>query len=220
MNAKESPGSIAYKFLSICLLLGFIYYWLFTFGLVFSYRTVRKIAPAQTVVYSSLFNQNWRLFSFTKPYNSEADFIVRKITDPSKTDTIHLLGYSIEQRRKYAPFNYFPEALNRIIGRTLDHADNLLQTKKRLLQKQQPGQAEAIYLQAVSLQAETDSLLIPDLKNLKSYGKYILEKKQADTNGLEFQLRIVHKYIDPVKTFNIADSSKNRVVFISTFKSL
>lgn len=220
MNTKgSSKKEIVHKWLSFGLLLGFVYYWLFTFSLVFFNKTTRTIAPRQSSLYYSFFNQNWRLFSSTKTYSNEVNLVVRKINDTTAADTIKLVSYNMAERKKYAPFNNYQEALDKMFIFIVADIGNLAEKKKLLLKKQFPGQDEIFYIKQTSAAIEKDSLHRENLTNLGNYSKYVLAQKKVNTTGKEFQLVIVHNYILPAKA-PVASANNDETIFISTFKPL
>lgn len=220
MDTKGScKKEIVHKWLSFGLLFGFVYYWLFTLGLVFFNTKTRTIAPRQSSLYYSFFNQNWRLFSSTKTYSTEVRLLVRKINDTTASDTIQLVSYNMAERRKYAPFNNYEEALDKMFIFIAADIGKLAEKKKQLLQKQFPGQDENFYVGQTSAAIEKDSLRRENLTNLENYSKYVLAQKHVTTAGKEFQLIIVHNYILPAKA-PVASANNDETIFISTFKSL
>lgn len=222
MNTKDIPiKKIAYKWISFFVLFAFIYYWIFTVSLVFFSKPTRLAAPTQSSLYSSLFNQNWRLFAFTKMYSTEVNVVVRKINDSTAADTIGIVSCSMAEKRKYAPFNNYEEALERMLAVLIADIGGKAERKKLILKKQSPGQHENVYVQEVSGEIEKDSFSQKNLSNLNNYAKYVLAHKHIDTSGKEFQLIIVHNYIKPVNTPVAAEKNANKeIIFISTYKPL
>lgn len=222
MNTKDtSIKKIAYKWISFFVLFAFIYYWLFTVSLVFFSKPTRLAAPTQSSVYSSLFNQNWRLFAFTKMYSTEVNVVVRKINDSTVADTIGLVSCSMAEKRKHAPFNNYEEALERLLAVLIADIGGKAEKKILLLKKQSPGRHENFYVQEVSREIEKDRFSQKSLSNLNNYAKYVLAYKHIDISGKEFQLIIVHNYIKPVNTTVVTERNENKeTIFISTYKPL
>lgn len=218
---ETSKTEIVHKWVSCCLLLGFVYYWLFTFSLVFFNRPTRIAAPRQSLIYSSFFNQNWRLFAFTKEFSSDVKLVIRKVNDTAEATSISLVRYSMAEKRKYAPFNNYQDALEKMLHVIITDIEGQAEKRKLLLKKQFPGQQEDFYVHAASVNLENDSLRRQNLKNLRNYGKYVLAQKHIDTTASEFQLVIVHNYIKPaIAPVVSADHSNEEVIFISTFQPL
>lgn len=220
MNTK-SPGKkeIAHKWLSFGLLLAFVYYWLFTFSLVFFNKTTYSVAPRQYLFYYSFFNQNWRLFSSTKTYSDEVNLLVRKINSTAATDTIKLVSYNMAERRKYAPFNNYEEVLERMFILAATDIGTLAEKNVLRLKREFPGKEENFYITQASAAIEKNSLHSGHLTNLENYCKYVLSRKNIDTAGKEFQLVIVHNYILPAKP-PVVSANNNATIFVSTFKAL
>jgi hypothetical protein len=222
MDKKGTPPSPnIYTWVSFCLLAGFAYYWLFTFSMVFLNRPTRAMAPRQSMIYSSFFNQNWRLFASTKKYSCEVNLVLKRKADSVVTDSIALVSYSMAQRRKKAPFNNYSEALERLLYVISTHIGESAKRKKEVFKKQVPLQNERFYVQETSLNLEKDSLHRANLKNLENYAKYVLAQEQVDTAGKEFQLILVRNYIKPALTPVITGANTNsEIIFVSTFKPL
>ena len=176
--------------------------------------------PRQKAFYSAFVRQNWRLFTISQVYVKELNFVLRDKSNPQRTDTIPLVKYLINEKRKYAPFNNGEDALDAIIHRYMYGLEVQLTEKKQLLKKQYPGQPASFYMLQSSLLLENDSLHREFLDNLISFGKYVLRQQHIDTAGREFQLMQLHNYILPKKPeFFLAGDSMREPVFISTFKS-
>jgi hypothetical protein len=210
---------IVHKWLSFGLLFGFVYYWLFTFSLVFFNKTTRTVAPRQSLLYSSFFNQNWRLFASTKPYNIEVNLVVKKINDTAVADTVQVVQYNMAERRRHAPFNNYQEALDKLFIFITLEMEKIAGQKKLLLKKQFPARDENFYTSEASAAIERDSLYREQIDNLNNYSKYVLAQKNIRTAGKAFQLEIVHKYILPAKA-PVASGANTETIFVSTFKPL
>ena len=113
--AATTSYNITYKWLSCCLVLAVACYWLMTFGLVFFGSKVSSAIPKPTLLYRTFARQNWRLFAITKLYNRQMNFIVRDKQNPAKADTTDLVQYLLTEKRAYAPFNNYEDALDRIL---------------------------------------------------------------------------------------------------------
>lgn len=218
-NTPKYP--IAYKWLSYCIVAAFFYYWLFTTGLIFFRKSITAVSPRQTAVYNAFWRQNWKLFASTYIYNRELKLVLRDKLNPAESDTVALVSYAVSEKRKFAPFNNYEDALDHLLYRIMNGLEMQLTAKKIALQKQFPNQPDSFYMQQSSLLTEGDSLHQTDLQNLISYGKYVLNKKNIDTTGKEFQLILVYEYIHPqVPPANVVANGNAATFFISTFKNL
>jgi hypothetical protein len=222
MNTNAASWKdVLFKWVSGCLLLAFVYYWLFTLSLVFFNRSTHAAAPRQSSLYASFFNQNWRLFAVTRNHSNELNFVVRTVGRLSETDTIPLVSYSMAKKKQYAPFNNYEDALERLLFLAMNDLENAAEKKKALVQKQFPGNNEMFYVQQGSMLVENNRYNQSTIKNLENYGKYVVRQQHADTSGKEFQLIFVQHYILPaIAPFVPADKSNNDTIFISTYKPL
>jgi hypothetical protein len=212
--------TIAYKWLSYCVVLAAAYYWLMTLGLVFFGDKVAAAIPRQTLAYRSFCRQNWRLFAVTKVYNRQMNLIVRDKQNPAKADTTDMVQYLLTEKRAYAPFNNYEDALDRILYLEMNNVIVLMNHYKRGLTKQFPGKPAAFYMQEAAAQVEADTLHRQNIGNLVAFGKYILQKKGLGTAGKEYQLSIVRKFIAPAKPPHPrAPGSDEEIIFTSAYKS-
>lgn len=212
---------ILFKWLSYCLLLAFIYYWLFTMGLVFFNRATRTVAPRQSMLYTSFFNQNWRLFAITKTYSTELDFVTRQPGTNGKADTFQLVKYSIAQKKLYAPFNNYQDAMERLLFLSITDLSATAEKKRQLLIDRFPGKGSDFYRQQLTALLENDPAQQQLISNLENYGKYILAKAGQAISGKEFRMILFHRYILPA-TSPVTDPGNLNIdtVFISTYKPL
>ncbi len=213
--------TIAYRWLSYCIVLAFAYYWFFTMAMVFFPKTTNAITSRQAAVYNTFIRQNWQLFAVSKVYNRKLNMVLRNTIDHQQTDTIDLVNYCILEKRKQAPFNNYEDAIDHMLYKVMNGLEQQLAAKKTLLQQQFPGRPDSFYMQQSSLLVEQDSLKQEKLQNLINYGKYVLKQKGIPAAGKEFQLVELHKYIPPqLPQYHIAGDSTSQPLFISTFKSL
>ncbi len=220
MNIKYAPiKKIIYKWFSLCLLFSFVYYWVFTISLVFFNKPTREAFPRQSLVYSSLFNQNWRLFSYTKKYSVQLNLVVRTINSASETDTINLAGYIMAERRKYAPFNSYEEALERLVHTTITNTGEDAEKKTAQLKKEVTGKDDFFYVEQSSAVIEKDNRNKDNLTNLENYARNALHEMDIDTKGKEFQLIIFHHYILPsTAPGSQAFNTNDQTIFFSSYK--
>jgi len=217
---EKSRDAIAYKWLSYAIVFAFAYYWLFTLAVIFLPKTTHSIAPRQKVVYNAFVRQNWQLFTFTQVYVRELSFVLRDNTGQRQTDTIALVKYIVNEKRKYAPFNNYEDALDALIHRYMYGLEMGLAENKRVLKKQYPGQPDSFYVVQSCLLAENDRRQREYIDNLINFGKYVLRQQHIDTAGKAFQLVQVHRYIFPRKPeFFMAGDSLAAPIFFSTYKS-
>lgn len=221
MSAQEpARNNIAYKLLSYCLLAGFLYYWLFSLGLIFFNRSIHNAAPRQTAAYYTFFRQNWRLFAFTKIYNRELNFIVRDEANPSIADTIDVVKYFIAEKRSHAPFNNYYDGLDQILYWEMNGLETQLWEREKALKVQFPGKPDSFYMRQTNMMVLADSLHAGHLQNLVSYGKYVLQHMNKDTAGKEYQLILVHKFIAPKQPpAGSVAAGDEQTFFITPFKS-
>jgi len=225
LNEMKPTGttsySIAYKWLSGCVVLAAVYYWLMTLGLVFFGGKVSSAAPRQTLLYRTFCRQNWRLFAVTKLYNRQMNFIVRDKQNPAKADTVDIVQYLLAEKRSYAPFNNYEDALDRILYLEMNDLEILMGRSKAVLIKQFPNKAAGFYLQQAAAQVEADSLHQQSIHNIVAFGKYVMQEKGLDTTGKEYQINIVHKYIPPSNSKEpTVRGGDEQVIFVSTYKPL
>lgn len=213
----KSP--VAYKWLSYCLVLGFIYYWLFTLGLLFYPKSIYRAAPRQTNVYSAFCKQTWRLFAYTKLYNRQLNLITRNIGDPSKADTVDLVQFSIARKRKAAPFNDYYDGFDVMLYSMMNDFEHDLYRKQKLVRRENPGQADSFYMRQGNALALMDNKRQQSLNNLEQYGRYVLRLLKKDTTGKEFQLVMINTYIPPKHPpAGSLATGDDQTVFISAFK--
>ena len=218
--AGTASYNIAYKWLSWCLVLAVACYWLMTFGLVFFGSKVSSAVPKPTLLYRTFARQNWRLFAITKLYNRQMNFIVRDKQNPAKADTTDLVQYLLTEKRAYAPFNNYEDALDRILYIIMNGVEIQMNQKKTILQKQFPNKPADFYMQHAAVLVETDSLHQENIENIVAFGKYVMERKKTSTAGKEYQLSIIHKYISPAKPKEASvPQGDEQIVFISSYKS-
>jgi hypothetical protein len=212
--------SIAYKWLSYCLVLGFVYYWLFTLGLLFFDKSIHESAPRLANLHQAFSKQTWRLFAYTTLYNRELELIVRDKNNPSKTDTVQLVQYSIAQKRNAAPFNDFYDGFDQLLFWMLNDIEAPLLKQDKLLKAAFPGRQDSFYRRRSNLIVLSDSLHPEPLQNLENYGRYVMRQLKKDTAGKEFQLLLLHKFIPPAHppAGSLAEGYV-QTSFISNFKS-
>ncbi|MBL0356289.1 MAG: hypothetical protein IPP72_05115 [Chitinophagaceae bacterium] len=223
MNGMQSPSpakyKIVYQWLSYCLLFGFVYYWLFSIGLIFFNKSIHKAAPGQTAFYYAFWRQNWRLFAFTKVYNRELNFIVRDKSDLAKADTVDLVKYFIAEKRHKAPFNNYDDGLDQMLYWIMNGLETQLYQKQQQLKEQFPGRPDSFYMRQSNMLVLSDSLHQDPLQNLTSFGKFVLKRMNKDTVGKEFQLLLRHKFIPPQKPpAGSVSNGDERTIFILPFK--
>lgn len=225
LNEMKPTGTtsypVAYKWLSYCIVSVTVCYWLMTLALVFFRTQADAAAPRTALAYRTFCRQNWRLFAITKLYNRQMNFIVRDKQNPAKADTVDLVQSLLAEKRNYAPFNNYEDALDRILYLEMNDVEIRMIYWKNSLTKQFPDKATDFYLQQAVAKVEADSLHQQSIQNILAFGKYILQKKGWDTKGKEYQLHIVHRYIPPATPKNPkAPGSDEQNIFISTYKAL
>lgn len=222
MNRKALfQKDILFKWLSYCLLLAFIYYWLFTMGLVFFNHATRTAAPRQSMLYTSFFNQNWRLFAITNTYSSELSFVTRQPGTNGMADTFPLVQYSIAQKKQHAPFNNYQDAMERLLFLAITDLSATAEKKRQLLMNTFPGKSTDFYTQQVTALLEKDPAQQQVISNLENYGKFILTKTGKTTAGKEFRMILFHRYILPAGYTDSAAGNRDiDTVFLSTYKPL
>jgi hypothetical protein len=219
MKPKEPPVYIiAYKWVSYCIAAAFICYWLFTLGYILFRNPVQVMMPRPAGLYKTFLRQEWRLFEIPKNYNREMKLVVRDKQYSAKADTIDLVQYLVAQKRKYAPFNNYEDALERLLFNIMNRLEGQLYEKKALLQKNLPNKSAAFYMQQVSQLTEADTANAVNLQNIIAFGKHILAKEKTDTAGKEYQLIFLFKYIPPQ---NIAPPlhTDEQTIFITSYRN-
>ena len=217
---ETTSNKIAYKWLSWCIVGIVIYYWFITFGLVFFSKPVSSAIPQQTFLYRTFCRQNWRLFAITKVYNRQMNFIIRDKQDPSKADTTDLVQYLLTEKRKYAPFNNYEDALDRILYLEMNGVEIQMNEQKKKLKDKFPDSTTTFYLQQACVQVDSNFRYHQNIDNIISYGRYMIQREKKDTTGKEYQLSIIHKYISPALPKEPSTpGSDEQTVFISTYKS-
>jgi hypothetical protein len=219
MQTKEpTVYNIAYKWVSYCLVFAFIYYWFFTLGIIFFYRPVQVITPRQTWLNATFLRQEWRLFEIPRVNNRKMNFIIRDKRQPAQADTIDLVQYSIAQKRKYAPFNNYEDALERLLSNVMNRLEVQVLEKKANLQKKFPGETQDFYLRQVSQLTEADTAQEVNLQNIIAFGKHILEKEKVNTTGKEYQLSLVYKMI-PSQNSTAPLHNDEEIIFITAYRN-
>jgi hypothetical protein len=220
MSTKDlSKKDTLYKALSFLLLAGFLYYWIFTISLVFFSKPTREAFPRQSLVYSSLFNQNWRLFSYTKKYSVQLNLVLRTINSSSTTDTINLASYIMAEKRKYAPFNSYEDALEKLVHSTVTSTGEDAAKKAAQLKKEVAGKDDFFYVEQSSAAIEKDNRNKDNLTNLENYARNAMLEMDIDTKGKEFQLIIFHHYILPsTAPGSQAFNTNDQTIFFSSYK--
>jgi hypothetical protein len=217
--AETTSNKIVYKWLSYCIAAIVVYYWLITFGLVFYSKPVSSVIPRQTFLYRTFCRQNWRLFAITKVYNRQMNFIIRDKQNPLKADTTDLVQYLLTEKREYAPFNNYEDALDRILYLEMNGVEVQMNEHKKKLKEQLPGNTAQFYLQQASLQVDSNTHHHQNIDNIVAYGRYMMQREKKDTAGKEYQFSIVHKYISPALPKEPSTpGSDEQILFISTYK--
>ncbi len=221
---KPTPAvtyKIVYKLFSWCILLAALCYWAFTFGLVLFAKQVALITPSPTLLYRTFARQNWRLFAISKVYNRQMLFITRDKQKPSQSDTIDIVQYLLAEKRKYAPFNNYQDALDRILYLEMNGVESQMIKHKTALKNLYPGKPPLFYLEESSGLVLSDSFRKNNLENIAAFGKYMMEKKNIPANGKEYQLIITHKFIPPsIPADTVVAANGTETVFISNYKPL
>ncbi len=216
---ETTSNKIAYKWLSYCIAALVVYYWLITFGLVFYSKPVSSAIPNQTFLYRTFLRQNWRLFAITKVYNRQMNFIVRDRQNPHNADTTDLVQYLLIEKRKYAPFNNYEDALDRILYLEMNGVEVLMNDQKKKLKEKLPGNTAQFYLQQASMQVDTNTHYHQNIDNIIAYGRYMMQREKKDTTGKEYQVSIVHKYISPALPKEPSTPQVDeQTIFISSYK--
>jgi hypothetical protein len=214
-------NNIAYKWLSWGILLAAVYYWLFTFGLVLFTKPVASAFPSETLLYRTFARQNWRLFAISKVYNRQMLFITRDKQNLAKVDTTDIVQYLLTEKRMYAPFNNYEDALDRILYLEMNGIETQMINHKAALKKQYPGKPPLFYLQESSALVLSDSLHQNNLDNIVAFGKYMMAQKNIPVDGKECQLIITHTFIPPSMPADTAVAANGtETLFISNYKPL
>lgn len=221
MKVTETTSyKIAYKWLSYAVVLAVAYYWLMTLGLVFFSKPVSSLVPNQTLLYRTFARQNWRLFAITKLYNRQMNFIIRDKNKPAKADTTDLVQYLLTEKRAYAPFNNYEDALDRILYLEMNGVEVLMIRRQELLKKQFPNNTADFYMRQAAVQVAADGQYQQHIDNIVAYGKYMMQRERKDTTGKEYQISIIHTYISPAKPKQpIVPGSDKQLIFISSYKT-
>jgi hypothetical protein len=216
----SSPHRIVYKWISYCLLVAFIYYWIFTIGMLFNRNGMSNVLPRQTALYTAFLHQDWQLFSGPKLYNRQLNFIVRDKQHPEKADTTDIVQYLLTKKRKYAPFNNYEDALDHMLYVMMNRFEKQLNTNKDLLKKQFPGQPDSVDVQKVSRLTETDSVNLQNLQNLIAFGKHVMLNEKKDTAKKEYYFTVAYQYILPQHPSEGSLNDGNiQTIFISACRS-
>ena len=216
----STPYPIACRWISWLIVLAFTCYWLMTLGLAFFSNRLSSIAPHQTFLYHTFCRQNWQLFAATKVYNRQMNVIIRDKRVPAVTDTIDLVQHLLAKKRKYAPFNNYQDAMEKILYLTMNDVEIQMKRQKAVAKKQFPGMPEEFYIRQASMMVTTDSLNQQGINNIVVFTKDIITAKKIDTAGKEYQLCIRHQYIPPAKpTGPFVEGGNGQTVFISAYKS-
>lgn len=217
----QSANKIAWPWLSAAAIVAFIIYWLFTVAIIFKGNKLQTTAPLTTAVYYSFINQNWHLFADTKLYNRELYLVVKDSTGFYKNDSIALLKFIIDEKRKQAPFNNKADATDHLIYRIVNKLEQQLYEQKKILQKKYPGLGNAFYMLQASRMVEQDSLHRTNLQSLENFAKYVMQQKNISTTAKQFQLILTYRYIQPPAGQTPIDKNHlEQIVFTSKFKPL
>ncbi len=215
MNAPKQPGlQIAYKWVSCCLVAAFLYYWLLSYGLIFFRPFIHRVAPGQVETYDAFWWQNWRLFSSTSTYKRELNLVLKDRQQPSRTDTIDLVRYSIAQKRQRAPFNNYHDALERLLYTVMNSLENRLRKERNAV----GNMTDSVFLQQSSALLKNDSIFRASLQNLENYARYVIRELHKDAAGKEFQLVLAYRFIPPPGTPANAVVQDKKIIFVSNFK--
>lgn len=179
------------------------------------------MVPRQAFLYRTFCRQNWIFFANTTDYNLQLNFIVREKKNSSATDTIDLERYLVSEKRKYAPFNNYQYAMEKILYATINALETSMHQEITKIRKQYPEKSPDFYIQQASLAVQADSMNQQHIKNIVSFGKEVMKTKQMDYAGKEYQFCIIHKFIPPVNSQELpATESKRQIIFISAYKPL
>lgn len=219
MKPKGPPVNIiAYKWVSYCLILAFIYYWIFTLGIILFHRPLLAITPRQAGLYKTFLRQEWRLFEIPKNYNRKMNLIVRDKQNPAQPDTIDLVLYLNTQKTKYAPFNNYEDALERLLFNIMNRLEAQLNENRAILQKKFPGRPADFYMQQSSLLTEADTLNSVNLQNIIAFGKHILKQEKINTAGKEYRLSFEYKLIPPQNAATPLQNDK-QIIFTTAYRN-
>ena len=148
------------------------------------------------------------------------NFIVRDKQTPANADSTDLVQYILTEKRKYAPFNNYEDALDRILYIEMNGVEVQMNAMKTGLKKQFPGRTPDFYMQQASLLVQADTLHHDNIDNIIAYGKYMMQREKKDTPGKEYQISIIHKYIAPALPKEpVVAGGDEQIIFISTYKS-
>ena len=176
-----------------------------------------QVAPVQTAVYTTFLRQEWKLFEIPRNHNRKMNIVIRDKEYLQKTDTIDIVQYLIAQKKKYAPFNNYEEAQERLFSNIVNRLEGQINEKNSVLQKKFPGKPYDFYVQELSLLVEADTLKNEPLLNIIAFGKHILEKEKINTAGKEYQLSLVYKYIPPPNA--VPKSINEQTIFITPYRN-
>ena len=213
-------NNIAYKWFSYFIVFAFAYYWMFTIGMIFLPKKMGTVSGRQAGIYGAFARQNWRLFASTKLYNRKLNLVIRDKANHLQTDTIDLVNYSISQKRKYAPFNNYEDAIDKLLYQQMNALEVQLLEKKAFLKTKFPNKPDSFYMLQSSALVDLDSLQQVNIQNLTDYGKYVLKQTEKNLAGKEFQLIQLHKFIPPqIPVYSLPGDISTEPIFISSFKS-
>ena len=146
--------------------------------------------------------------------------IIRDKQIPTLTDTIDLEKHLLAKKRKYAPFNNYQDAMEKILYLTMNGVEIQMKRQKAVAKKQFPGMPEEFYIRQASRMVTADSLNQEGINNIIAFSKDIITAEKIDTAGKEYQLCIRHKYIPPAKPKGpFVEGDNGQTVFISAYKS-
>ncbi len=220
LTKNSSKTTIAYEWLSYGLLIAFVYYWLFTLGYVFFSKKTNNALPRQYAVYKTFFRQHWALFAKTKVCNIELMMVIRDKTNPQQQDSIKLIRELIINKKKYAPFNNYYDAIDHLTQWDILKQDWDLERKRKVLEKQYSGKPGSFYLQRSFVMLKNDSSSRSTFQNLVNYAKYTLRQNGTDTVNKEFCLIQYNVYIKPALPKHPDAGEPNKeTTLISSFSS-
>lgn len=176
-----------------------------------------SVLPRQAAVYKTFLHQEWRLFEIARNHNRKMNIIVRDKINPLQADTVDMVQYLVAQKRKYAPFNNYEDAMERLLSNIMNRLENQLTGNKEALKKKFPGKPESFYMEQTSLLTEADTMHNENLQNIIAYGKYILEKQKINTAGKEYKLSLIYKYIPPENT--ALKGNAEDIIFTTAYKN-
>ncbi len=215
-----STNTIAYKWLSVALLGGFVYFWLFSLGNVLFKKSLRQLAPRQSVLYNAALKESWSLFSRTKFYNRQLNVVIRDTGNKAATDTIDLVNYCIQQKRKAAPFNGYYDRFEQLLFWTMNDLEMDILYHQKKLKRDFPQRPDSFYTIASGELLRADTARQTALQSLYRISRYLLPTMGYNTAGKEFQLQMQFTYIPPKHPpVSSLCSGDRQVVFISSFRS-